>query len=211
MKQLPRAQREAVNSAGYRTMRWMAAREVLQARVSKARIVGPVGDFLAHWLSLAPPNEVDSELWLSFDYAQEQEKLRLVGGSVALAQSKLERALLHLPSLRSFWRQELRQQHFEALRILVPQAWFLDSDQVPPGAVIQGLGTVSWEQTQRALGQDWEIQDAKGQVHQDWPAALAARDCILTLRKPAAVKLKARYVRNDKAQMVLRTIEEAAP
>ena len=146
---------------------------------------------------------------MSFDHAQDQ--LKLAGGAATLATSALEHALLHLPALRSFWSQELRQQHFAALRALVPQAWLLDPASVPPGAVIQGLGTVSWEQTQRRLGQDLEIQDTKGLLLKDWPPALAARDCLVTLRKPAAAKLNARYVRNDKDQVVLRTIEEAAP
>jgi len=206
MDQLPRPQREAVESAGYRLGRWMAAREVLQARVTKGRIAGALGDFLTHWLVLAPALEADEELWLSFDHAPDQ--LKLGGGSATLATSALEHALLHLPALRSFWSQELRQQHFVALRALVPKAWLLDSAQVPPGAVIQGLGTVSWEQTQR---QDLEIQDTKGLILKDWPLALAARDSVVTLRKPAAAKLNARYVRNDKDQVVLRTIEEASP
>ena len=209
MDQLPRPQREAVESAGYRLMRWMAAREVLQARVTKGRIAGALGDFLTHWLALAPAHVAGEELWLSFD--QSPDQLKLGGGSATLATSALEHALLHLPALRSFWSQELRQQHFDALRALVPQAWLLDAASVPPGAVIQGLGTVSWEQTQRTLGQGWEIQDTQGRVREDWPLALSARDCIMTLRKPAAVKLSARYVRNDKDQVVLRTIEEASP
>jgi len=209
MDQLPRLQREAVESAGYRLTRWMAAREVLQARVTKGRMAGALGDFLTHWLALAPALEAVEELWLSFDHAQEQ--LKLGGGGTTLATSALEHALLHLPALRSFWSQELRQQHFAALRALVPQAWLLDPASVPPGAVIQGLGTVSWEQTQWRLGQDVEIQDSKGLVLKEWPPTLAAQDSILTLRKPAAVKLKARYVRNEKDQVVLSTIEEAAP
>jgi len=209
MEQLPRLQREAVESAGYRMVRWMAAREVLQARVTKGRIAGALGDFLTHWLALAPALEAGEELWLSFDHAQEQ--LKLGGGGATLATSALEHALLHLPALRSFWSQELRQQHFVALRALVPQAWLLDPASVPCGAVIQGLGTVSWEQTQRTMGQDWEIQDTKGLTHPDWPLALGARDSVMTLRKPAAAKLNARYVRNDKDQVVLSTIEEAAP
>ena len=209
MDQLPRLQREAVESAGYRLVRWMAAREVLQARVTKGRMAGALGDFLTHWLALAPSHEAGEELRLSFDHAQEQ--LKLTGGSATLATSALEHALLHLPALRSFWSQELRQQHFVALRALVPQAWLLDAASVPPGAVIQGLGTVSWEQTQRTLGQDLEIHDAKGRVRQEWPFALAARDSVVALRKPAAAKMNATYGRNDQGQIVLRTIEAAAP
>jgi len=189
-------------------MRWVAAREVLQARVTKGRVAGALGEFLTHWLALAPVPAAGEELWLSFDHASDE--LKLAGGSATLSTSALEQALLHLPALRSFWSQELRQQHFAALRALVPRAWLLDAAPVPPGAVIQGLGTVSWEQTQRALGQDLEIQDAKGLALKDWPLALAARESVLTQRKPAA-KLNARYGRNDQSQIVLRTIEAAAP
>jgi hypothetical protein len=171
-------------------------------------VAGALGEFLTHWLALAPAPAAGEELWLSFDHASDE--LKLAGGSTTLATSALEHALLHLPALRSFWSQELRQQHFAALRALVPRAWLLDAATVPPGAVIQGLGTVSWEQTQRKLGQDLEIQDAKGLVLKDWPLALAARGSVLTHRKPAA-KLNATYGRTDKAQMVLRTIEAAAP
>lgn len=204
---LTRPQREAVESAGYRVMRWLAAREVLQARVTKGRITGALGGFLTHWLSVAPAHASDGELWLSFD----QLKLQLAGGSVWLAKSPLERALLHLPALRSFWRQELRLQHFEALRALVPQAWLLDSAEVPPGAVIQGLGTVSWQQTQQQAGQEWEIQDSRGMLRETWPDDLAARDSIITARPASNVVLNARYGRNDAGQVILRSIEEAAP
>jgi hypothetical protein len=123
----------------------------------------------------------------------------------------LEQALLHLPALRPFWRQELRLQHFEALRTLVPQAWLLDSAQVPPGAVIQGLGSVSWEKTKLKQGPEWKIQDPKGMVREDLPLALAVRDSILTRRPASNVILNARYGRNDAGQVVLRTIEEASP
>lgn len=209
LAQLPRPQREAVESAGYRLMRWMAAREVLQARVTKGRIAGSLGAFLTHWLPLAPAQEAGADLCLSFDHALEPMKLKLAGGSATLAASPLEHALLHLPALRPFWSQELRQQHFEALRALVPQAWLLDAAAVPPGAVIQGLDTVSWEQTHRRGGQELKVQDAKGVVREDLSVALTARDSILTLRMPAGTKLNASYGRNDKGQVVLRSLEAA--
>ena len=209
--QLSRPQREAVESAGYRIVRWVAAREVLQKRIEKGRIAGPLGEFLKHWLSLAPVHGGDADLWLSFNYALDQVTLNLAGGSSTLTHSPLEQALLHLPALRPFWRQELRLQHFEALRTLVPQAWLLDSAQVPPGAVIQGLGSVSWEKSKQRDGQYWKIQDPKGLLSEDLPSALAARDSILTRRPASNVIISARYGRNDAGQVVLRTIEEAAP
>lgn len=201
MTQFSRPQRESLESAGYRIVRWMAAREVLQARVTKGRIAGTLGEFLTHWLSLASPDEAVDELWLSFDH-----ELKLNGGNAGLATSPLERALLHLPALRSFWSQELRRQHFAALRALVPQAWLLDPAGVPPGAVIQGLGAPSWAHTSDL---DGEIHNLRGRLPENRDAALASRDSIWIARPSGGVKLNARYGRDVKAQVVLRSLEAA--
>lgn len=206
LTQLPRPQRQAVESAGYRLVRWTAARAVLQTRVTKGRLPGALGEFLTHWLPAAPAN-TGGELRLSFGHTEDRTRLKLVGGDGALAISTLEHALLHLPALRPFWRQELRQRHFDALRSLVPQAWLLDPAQIPPGAVIQGLGTPSWEQP----GPEWEVRDRTGAARHDWSQALAARDSILSHRPAANVMLHARYERTAPGRVVLRTIEEAAP
>jgi hypothetical protein len=209
MAELPRPQREAVESAGYRVLRWMAAREVLQTRVAKGRIAGALGEFLTHWLAMAPAEVADEELGLSFDHSLDPMRLELGGGSAALAGSPLEHALLHLPALRSFWSQELRQQHFAALRTLVPQAWLLDPATVPQGAVIAGLGTGSWQQIIQRSSQTGEILRLNGHSGEDWKPSLAARDSILVQRKSPGVKLNARYGRNDKGQVVLRSVEAA--
>ena len=211
MAQFPRSQREAIESAGYRIVRWVAARGVLQTRIKKGRIEGDLGEFLARWLPQASGFEADADLWLSFEHALNQTNLRLAGGSARLANSPLERALLHLPGLRAFWKQELRSQHFEALRTLVPQAWLLDPAKIPPGAVIQGLDTISWDMTEQKRGREWQIQDSEGVKREDWPATLAAHDGILSSRTISNVVLRAQYGRNDAGRLVLRTIEEAAP
>lgn len=209
LAQLPRPQREAIESAGYRIIRWVAARGVLQTRVEKGRITGPTGDFLKYWLSLASAQDVDTDLWLSFNYEEDKARLTLSDGGAALARSPLEQALLHLPALRPFWSQELRQQHFAALRALVPQTWLLDPAPVPPGAVIQGLGVISWERAPQLRGEAWQIQDSKERVQENWPLDLAAHDSILTSRLASGVVLRARYERNDKQQVVLRSTEAA--
>lgn len=205
LAQLPRSQREAIESAGYRLVRWAAAREVLEARVAKGRIAGDLGAFLAHWLSLASQRAASDELWLTFDLMPDH--IRLVAGGESLAESLLERALLHLPALRPFWSQELRQQHFEALKAIVPQAWPLDAAVVPPGAVIQGFGVASWGQMDSFGGNTWKIRDQAGHVREDLPGALASRDSFLFSEFPAGAKLNARYERNDKGQVVLRSVE----
>lgn len=208
LAQLPRPQREAVESAGYRVTRWAAARAVLQARVAKNRIGGGLGDFLAHWMPPLVVGEGDEELWLSFDQAG--ENLQLAGGSSLMANSFRERSLLHLPGLRSFWSQELRQQHFAALRRLVPQAWLLDDTPVPNGAVIEGLDAVSWDQVREKSDEGWFIQDRDGLEHSDWKSALVGRGCTLSTRTSHLAKLKARYERNEEGQVVLHTLEEAS-
>ncbi|WP_395735510.1 hypothetical protein [Prosthecobacter sp.] len=205
--ELPRTQREAVESAGYRVMRWKAAREVLRARVDKGRIAGELGGFLSHWMALAPAHSPEGELWLSFDHSPVPMKLSLSGGNAALADSPLEQALLHLPALRGFWRQELRQKHFAALRAVVPQAWLLDPAAVPNGAVIAGLGTGSWEQIIQERGQQGEIHSLRDSLKTDWRAALEARDSVWIPQKFSEVKLNAGYGRNDKGQVVLRSVE----
>lgn len=205
MAPLSRSQREAVESAGYRVVRWLAARRVLQTRVEKGRITGALGDFLTHWLGLTSTQQAGDELKLSFDHTAQH--IKLTGGSAMLATSPLEHALLHLPALRPFWSQELRRQHFMALRALIPQAWLLDAAEVPHGAVIQGLDAISWEKTSAIGGQNCEIQGRDGSIRNDWHLALAARESILAPRKPAGTKLNARYVRNDKHQVVLRSVE----
>lgn len=205
LAQLPRSQREAIESAGYRVVRWAAAREVLEARVAKGRIAGDVGAFLAHWLSLASQRAAPDELWLTFDLMPDH--IRLVAGGAALAESLLERALLHLPALRTFWSQELRRQHFEALKAIVPQVWPLDAAGIPPGAVIQGLSVATWGQIAPSGGNTWKINDQTGHVREDLAGALASRDSFLFSEFPAGAKLNARYERNDKGQVVLRSVE----
>lgn len=205
LTQLPWSQREAVESAGYRALRWAAARKVLETRVNKGRIAGDLGVFLAHWLSFAPRQTASGELWLLFDCMPYH--IRLVAGGEALVASPLERALLHLPALRPFWSQELRRQHFEALKAVVPQAWLLDTAAIPPGAVMQGLGVSSWEQLGSIQEEAWEIRDQTGHSRADLPDALASRDSFLLPIFPAGAKLNAHYGRNDKGQVVLRSVE----
>lgn len=208
MDELPRAQREAVESAGYRVTRWAAARGVLQARVAKNRVPGTLGEFLAHWLPNLAAGEAAAEFWLSFDLAQ--AGVKLTGGSIPMANSPVERGLLHLPALRAFWNQELRQQHFAALRSLVPRAWLLDDAAVPPGAVIEGLNAVSWDRAEAMPGQSWLIQGRAGQAQAQWREALAGRESILTATAASLPQFKVSYFRNDEGQVVLHSIEAAS-
>ena len=175
---LPTASHDAVASAGYRLARWQAAREVLGHRAAKKGLPEALQAFLEKWM----PRLENSAEALEVRFEGREEDMWLVEGG--LASSAAERALLHLPALRSFWAQELRQAHFEALRQSVPQAWFADDAVIPPGAVIAGLGVADWSQARDVVRQEklflrvkeasWTAKavfhrDAKGQiVLRDW-------------------------------------------
>jgi hypothetical protein len=186
---LPR-RRAAVESAGYRVTRWAAARQILGQRLMKQRSAGVPVVFLEKWGVGLLPVVAKAEFRLTFGVTE--QAMWLQSGSHDLPGSPLERALLHLPALRGFWRQELRQHHFDELRSLVPQAWMMDDSAVPPGAVIHSLGITSWE--------EWQTLGRRRPV-------LAVKDRVLTEQPEAECLLSAVYERNDRLKVVLRTIE----
>jgi hypothetical protein len=190
IESLPPRRRAVVESAGYRVTRWAAARQVLGQRLMKQRSAGVLGVFLEKWGVGLLPVAAESEMRLTFGL--NEQGIWLQGGSHDLPVARLERALLHLPALRGFWRQELRQHHFDELRSLVPQAWMMDDSAVPPGAVIHGLGITSWD--------EWQTLGGRRPV-------LAVKDRVLTEQPEEECLLSAVYERNDRLKVVLRTIE----
>lgn len=187
---LPTPLRAAIDSAGYRAVRWAAAREVLHARVTKGRVVGDTGAFLQRWMPAVPPVVIRDAFVLVFDISKGETWLR--GGDLEFVSAAPERALLHLPALRSFWRNELRQEHFEALKTIVPTAWFIDETPVPPGAVIHGLGISGFERLDARNHDEFET-----------------REDVLSRKKPAGTRITVRYGRDDRGRVVLRSIEAA--
>lgn len=165
---------DAAASAGYRLARWQAAREVLEHRVVKQRLPEALQAFLEKWM---PRLETSDEVRFK---GREDEMWLAEGG---LASSAAERALLHLPALRPFWAQELRQAHFEALKKIVPLAWFADEAVIPPGAVIAGLGTADWARARDVvrhenlfLRQDEAAWSARAVYHRDAKGRIVMRE-----------------------------------
>jgi len=181
---LPRQQRSALESAGYQVDRWSKARTALGQRIAKQRWAGELGVFLSKWAGDMPPTAPVDGLHLTFGITQ--NRLFLQSGA-ALAGLALERALLHLPALRSFWCQELRRDHFDALRSLVAKAWITDAAAVPHGAVIHSLNTASWP-----------APDVSG---------LHVEGDYLTESLRPETELAAIYHLNEKGRIVLRSFE----
>ncbi|WP_435893322.1 hypothetical protein [Oceaniferula spumae] len=72
-------------------------------------------------------------------------------------EEKLWLALLWSPSLRGIWEKELRGNHLNRVRDIVPFGWVLDPAPLPPQGALPRLGVHSWEevadfsQTERRL------------------------------------------------------------
>lgn len=184
---LPRPFQSVVQSAGYRTARWAAARQVLGNRIARQRIHGLLGQTLGRW-GVAHAAGVGAE-GFQLTFGLLNDRLWLCDG---LAGEALERALLHLPALRDFWRQELRHAHFEALKAVVPKAWVREETPVPPGAVIHGLGITSWSEVSRLNGRE--------------PAVVAEGPFFME-KPPVQTRINATYHRDDKRHVLLRSVE----
>jgi len=59
-------------------------------------------------------------------------------------EEKLWLALLHTPSLRRIWEKELRGNHLQRLREIVPFGWVVDPAPLPPHASLPQLHAHSW-------------------------------------------------------------------
>ena len=72
-------------------------------------------------------------------------------------EEKLWLALLWTPSLRKIWEKELRSNHLQRIRDIVPYGWTVDPTPLPPHAALPHLHAHTWEdvanfsQTERQL------------------------------------------------------------
>lgn len=184
---LSRSFRDSVASAGYRARRWKAAREVLGNRVAKGSIPGPLGQTLNEWGVGKAPMIQDESFKLTFGMAGSR-----LWWCDDMAVRPLEQALLHLPALRGFWRQELRARHFQALKSIVPKAWLKDQTAaVPPGAVISGLGIPGWDHLPRLVDRIPSVVDD---------------GLFLTERSVVEARINAFYQQDNQRRVVLRSI-----
>ena len=204
MDDLPPDLRVRVSSLGYELERWSAARRVLAARLVKHRLVPQLESFLTAWVDDHLPMPLDATL------SETPTGWRLIRGG--LGQFAIERALLHLPTLRSFWVQELRLAHFEALRKWVPEAWVLDDSPLPAGAVIAGLGISAWREFPLRHDVDqFVVEDRAGMpvdsAWADWNATIHSRANLLTRRIRPSRSIRATFLRDERGRIVLQDLE----
>lgn len=201
---LPAVLRRSIASAGYQLDRWAAARTVLQSRVLKGRLPAALQAFLERWMMPVPAG---GPLVV---FGETAKGWRLLEGG--LSSVPRERALLHLPALRRFWTQELRQAHFDALRSLVGRAWLMDDSPMPAGAVVEGLGISSWMELAGKSGLDrfevvHMVTGAVSAVPEHLAAIIAGRQHLLVERMVAVHKMSARFGRDESGKIVLKGVE----
>ncbi len=64
-------------------------------------------------------------------------------------EEKLSLALFWSRPLQEFWRRELGERHWLALRRLIPRTWVLDPAPIPHHAVIPGLEIQDWNELKK--------------------------------------------------------------
>jgi hypothetical protein len=142
-------------AADYRPeMEWMAAR--VGARVVEAE---------------HPPEDLRGALYRFFELFDlpnilgSMELLRAAAdGRVKMTpppkpwiEEKLWFALFWLRPLADFWRRELGEKHFVALRKVIPRTWLLDPQPLPPTGVYPGLEIQSWEELKKFSQREREL------------------------------------------------------
>jgi hypothetical protein len=72
--------------------------------------------------------------------AVEAGTLTLTPPMKTFQEEKLGLALLHHPQLAEFWKENLPEDHHEALFRIVPQTWIMEKTELPPTAVLHAPG-----------------------------------------------------------------------
>lgn len=173
---------------GHECSKWLQAMAVLQNRWRKGRLGPGLAAFLESWM---PQTAVQTELPETFEIEFAEGRLR-GAGVLAPAGTPAWQALLHLPALREFWTAELRASHHGHLLKMVPPAWCLDPEPLPPGSVIAGLGLGGWDELSHleAAGRRFDRQPAGenqvvltelSAIGEGWRARYTHRDGQITL------------------------------
>lgn len=160
---LPRRVRRQADTLGHAFSRLAAGIAVLTTRVRKGNLLDEATRaWLQPWLGadetrLDLPIDTTGAALIAW---HEEGAWRVLNpcheeGQTALSDS-WQRALvlLHLPVLRDYWTRALRRRRFARLRRVLPQAWPVDPQPLPPGAVMAGTNVADWtklSETQRQV------------------------------------------------------------
>lgn len=144
---LPRGGTIAVSreSATYRPeMEWLAARLGPGFSVADAETLSaPVGDVYRFFELFDLPNLPAVAGWRE---AIRSGALRVTPPFKPQLEEKMWFALFWAHPLREFWRRELGERHWLALRAVIPRTWIVDPAPVPHHAVLPGLEISAWQE-----------------------------------------------------------------
>lgn len=145
---LPAAMLKALPTLGHAVVLWHSSAGDLLRRWNKP-FQGPEADYyLRHWRDLGAPELTEpgrsARFNLRIGWEPQKGSWFLLDDASQLTRAAYLRWLLHVPALRMFWIQALREQRFASLIRHVPKVWCLDDDEPPPGSVIAGLNAATW-------------------------------------------------------------------
>lgn len=92
--------------------------------------------------------QTDTLLLPSAQVESLQKRIGLAGATLTPpsdANAAIWPALLRLGTLKSSWEQEMRKNLYDALTLVLPDAWVLDPTPLPPGTVIPRLELAAWQ------------------------------------------------------------------
>jgi hypothetical protein len=81
--------------------------------------------------------------------AAENDNLKITPPLKPFLEEKLSFALFWSRPLQQYWRRELSDRHWRALRQFFPQTWVIDPTPVPHHAVVPGLEVQSWDEVKK--------------------------------------------------------------
>lgn len=178
---LPRRVRRQVATLGHAFSRLATGIEVLGTRVRKGNLLDEATRaWVQPWLlasntALDLPIDATSTALIAW---QEDGAWRVLNachteGQTSFPESWLRAlVLLHLPVLRDYWTRALRRRRFARLSSVLPQAWPIETADLPPGAVIAGTSMADWT----------KLTEARRQMLEE--KALAGGQRVMIERKP---------------------------
>lgn len=141
---------KAMPTLGHAVVLWRRHAAELLRRWNKRPEAAGAAQHLRCWEDLGAPEidvpQASSTFQLGLGWSGPDHPWFLLDDDDKRAASIYLRRLLHLPALRMFWIQSLREQRFLHLTRHVPKAWHKEEVQPPPGSVVAGLNIANWEE-----------------------------------------------------------------
>lgn len=193
---------------GHEIALWRTALMTLRGRALKGRLPEGLTKFVTDRLPPEGPGILPDTFSIGLHAGG--GRVRVAAASLPFVMDATWLALFWLPALRAEWAGLLRGSHLEHLRLLLPEAWFITREPLPPGAVIPRLNLTAWADGPSLQRQNLHLRLSQGDApdsridlgpessevkwRESFAAALAnERSCLIDLGQGQPPMWKADY------------------